>query len=149
MNHKSLSSRGALWATALTFMLWGLGEAPAYANECWLEIYEDNDFKGANTRIDGPAELADLRNLAGQNWSNRIDSLIVGSKAQVWAFTDINFEDTLDAPLNHPDALQAWGERKENNTEKEITFGPGKKAHHLGELNFHHNINSLKIACLP
>jgi hypothetical protein len=126
-----------------------LVQGTARGNDCWLDVYENNDFKGAHLRIEGPVEAPDLRDFKGQNWSNRIDSLIVGPKAQVWAYTDINFEDTRDAPVNHPDALKAWGETERNYTEKEITFGPGKKEHHLGELLFHHNINSLKIQCLP
>ena len=125
-----------------------LFQGAAIAGDCWLDIYAETGFKGEHQRIDGPAQLANLRALAGQDWSNRIDSLAVGPKAMVRAYRKENFQDNAITSPNHPDALKAWGE-KAGNADDEVSFGAGQKHHHLGELNFHHNINSLKIECAP
>jgi hypothetical protein len=119
------------------------------AGDCWLDIYERTDFTGAHVRIEGPAELASLRNLNGENWGNRIESLMVGPKAQIQAFRSEGFKEEPVAQPYHGEAIQAWKEKPESLSDQQITFGPGKKAHHLGELGFHHNINSLKIGCMP
>jgi len=127
----------------------GLSSTSLAAGDCWLEVYEKTNFEGAHVRIDGPAELASLRSLNGENWSGRIESLIVGPKAQILAFRNESFKEEKIAQPYHGEAIKAWGEKPEMHSEQEITFGAGKKEHHLGELNFHQNINSLKIKCLP
>jgi hypothetical protein len=48
----------------------------------------------------------------------------------------------------HGEALKAWGEKPESYDDQQIIFGPGKQEHHLGELYFHQNIQSLKVSCL-
>lgn len=120
----------------------------AQAGDCWLDVYAEIGFKGAHARIEGPAQLTNLRTVGGSDWSNRIDSLIVGPKALVQAYRKEGFQDDHTTPPNHPDALQAWGEKPADNDEDNAQFGPNQKHHHLGELNFHHNINSLKVSCL-
>ena len=117
--------------------------------ECWLEIYDQNGFQGNKVRIEGPAELPSLAKLNGQNWGNRIDSLAVGPKARVWAFRQENFQDDYSGLAYHGDAIRNWSEDARNFSDREISFGAGHREHHLGELNFHRNINSLKIACTP
>ncbi|TAN47406.1 MAG: hypothetical protein EPN21_17680 [Methylococcaceae bacterium] len=116
--------------------------------DCWMDIYTEIGFKGEHARIEGPAQLSNLRAVGGSDWSNRIDSLIVGPKALVQAFRKEAFQDDHTTPPNHPDALKAWGEKAADNDEDNAQFGPNQKHHHLGELNFHHNINSLKITCM-
>jgi len=123
---------------------------PSFAAEdCWLDIFDANDFQGAKVRIQGPAELPNLRELNGENWGNRIDSLIVGPKAQVLAFVLENYQDKAPSPPYHGDALKTWKEDPKSYSDKEITFGARHKEHHLGELFFHRDINSLKIKCVP
>lgn len=119
----------------------------AMAGDCWVDIYSEIGFKGERVRIEGPAQLPNLRNLAGADWSNRIDSLAVGPKAMVLAYRKENFQDQPKGAPNHPDALKNWGE-KPSDSGDEVSFGPGQKHHHLGELDFHHNIHSLKVACV-
>lgn len=120
----------------------------ALGKECWVDIYDKADFKGDRQRIGGPADLPTLKGLGNRDWSNRIESLQVGSDAEVVAFRKENFENEPDGPVNHPQAIQAWGEQElPTYLEQEISFGAGKKEHHLGELNFHRNINSLKVRC--
>lgn len=117
--------------------------------DCWLEIYDQNGFQGNKVRIEGPAELPSLSTLNGENWGNRIDSLAVGPKALVWAFRQENFKDDYSGLAYHGDAIRNWNEDARNFSDREISFGAGHREHHLGELNFHRNINSLKIACTP
>lgn len=117
--------------------------------DCWLEVYDQNGFQGKKARIEGPADLPSLARLNGENWGNRIDSLAVGPKAQVWAFRQENFQDDYSGLAYHGDAIRNWGEDARSFSDREISFGAGHREHHLGELNFHRNINSLKIGCLP
>jgi hypothetical protein len=120
----------------------------ASAKECWLEVYDKANFEGEHVRIPGPAELASLKSLNGQDWSNRIESVVVGPDAEVLAFRQERFQAESKGPINHPEAFTNWGKGEiPGYGDMEITFGPGKKEHHLGELNFHRNINSLKIMC--
>lgn len=120
----------------------------ALAGECWVDIYDKANFEGSRARIEGPKELADLKNVNQEDWSNRIESLEVGADAEVLAFRKPDFEDKPQGSVYHQDAFKSWGnEEIPAYQEWDISFGPGKKEHHLGELHFHKNINSLKIRC--
>jgi hypothetical protein len=121
----------------------------ASAGDCWVDIYDRTNFEGNSVRLTGPAEYPSLTKLNGSDWSSRIDSLIVGPRAEVQAFRNENFKEGKSGLSNHGDAIKAWGESSKSYSEWEITFGPGRKEHHLGELNFHESINSLKISCVP
>ena len=118
------------------------------ASDCWLDLYDQTDFKGAHVRLEGPQEWPNLSQLQGQDWANRIDSLVVGPAAQIYAYRQEGFKQDLSGLNYHGDAIKNWGEKAKNYSDSEISFAPGQKEHHLGELNFHHNINSLKIKCI-
>ena len=122
---------------------------PVWAGDCWLEIYDKTDFNGSHVRIEGPAQIPSLAKLNNENWSNRIESLVVGPKAQVLAFRQENYKEDSIGQAYHGEALKAWGEKPESYSGQEISFGAGKREHHLGEQNFHRAINSLSIKCLP
>jgi hypothetical protein len=120
----------------------------AFGKECWLDLYDKANYEGSHVRIEGPAELPSLKSLNGEDWSNRIESLQVGADAEVVAYRQADFQDQPQGPVNHPEAFKSWGAKEiPAYQELEIDFGPGKKAHHLGELDFHRNINSLKLRC--
>ena len=79
--------------------------APAYAADielqavdksCWVEIYEDNDFDQDDPHavIQGPAEFASLKGVGGRDWSDDIESVIVGPNATVKAYSDKDFKGT-------------------------------------------------------
>ena len=121
----------------------------AYAGDCWLDVYDKTEFAGAHVRIDGPVQLPSLAKLNNENWGNRVESLVVGPKAQVLAFRQENYKEDDAGPAYHGDAIKAWGEKPESYSNQEISFGAGKKEHHLGEQSFHRAINSLTIKCLP
>jgi len=118
--------RKPIWATTLASALFGFGQ-PGYAQDpnCWLDIWESDNYQDSNTRIYGPVDLPNLRNVNGKDWGDQIDSLIVGPKTQVWAYEDENFSDT------------------------EITFSQNQRVPNTGELNFHDDIDSIKMRCVP
>ncbi len=123
--------------------------ATAHAGDCWLDIYDKPDFGGAHVRIEGPAELPSLANLNNENWDERIESLTVGPKAQVKAYRKDRFKEESKGLTYHGEAIKSWGEKPESYSDQEISFGEGRKEHHLGDTGFHRAINSLKIKCLP
>jgi len=145
MSYRSPHRLGCLlWAALAGFF----SNGSAFAGDCWVDIYDKPDFQGSHVRIEGPKDLPSLKNLNGDDWHNRIESLTVGSKAEVVAFKREKFNEEHEGPVYHQDAIQAWGKKEmPAYHELEITFGPDTKKHHLGELNFHQNINSLKIRC--
>lgn len=141
--------QGLVITGALGLMLSIVAMSATAASGCWLEIYDQGGMQGKKVRIEGPKELPSLAKLSGENWSDRIDSLEVGPKAQVYAFRQENFKEDESGMAYHGEAIRAWGEDPKTYGDREISFGPGRKEHHLGELHFHQNINSLKIECIP
>ena len=112
----------------------GLGWLPAHAADlemqvvdknCWIEIFEDDNFDQDDPHVvlQGPKEYATLKNVAGKDWSNDIESVIVGSNATVRAYEDKDFKGT------------------------EVAFAPGQRVPNLGKLDMANDIESLKIAC--
>ena len=142
--HISFSTAAAGFCWAALFLSTAAG-----AGDCWLDVYDKPGLGGAHARITGPAQLSSLAKLNNENWGGRIESLAVGPKAQVLAFRQENFKENSGGPAYHGEALKAWGEKPESYSDQEISFGPGKTEHHLGELNFHRAINSLTVKCLP
>lgn len=131
----------------LTGMLW-VFSGTVTGRECWVDIYDKDNFQGMRQHVEGSVELPSLKGLGGQDWGNRIESLKVGADAEVTAFRQENFREEPKGPINHPEAFESWGKQEiPAYQELEISFGAGKQEHHLGELDFHRNINSLKIRC--
>jgi hypothetical protein len=146
MHKRSPHQTGRFAALMAGALLAFSGAAPG--KECWLDIYDKDNYQGEHQRIAGPAELPNLKSVGNQDWSNRIESLIVGTDAEVLAFRKENFEDEPEGAINHPEAFHSWGKQEiPAYQDLEITFGAGSKEHHLGELRFHRNINSLKLRC--
>ena len=123
----------------LTGMLMGLtvlaaGPLPSHAADlemqvvdknCWIEIFEDDNFDAddPHVKLYGPKEFATMKNVEGKDWSNDIESVIVGSNATVRAYEDKDFKGT------------------------EIAFAPGQRVQNLGKLDMANDIESMKIAC--
>jgi Beta/Gamma crystallin len=116
----------------LTFLATGL--VPSHAADletqvvdknCWIEIFEDDEFDAddPHVKLYGPKEFATLKNVAGKDWSNDVESVIVGSNATVRAYEDKDFKGT------------------------EIAFAPGQRAQNLGKVDMANDIESMKIAC--
>lgn len=92
---------------------------------CWIEVFDDTkyDADDPHVKVQGPKEYASLKNLNGRDWSNDIQSIIVGSSATVLAYKDKDFKDT------------------------EIAFTPGQRIPDLSQLDMSNDIESMKITC--
>jgi hypothetical protein len=113
----------------------GVGVISAYAaadiemktvdKACWAEVYEDTDFdvKDPHVKIQGPTQIATLKDYSGFNWNNEIESIVVGPNAHVMAYSDKDFKGT------------------------ELELTPNKRANDLSKLNMSDEIESLKITC--
>ncbi len=123
--------RGKMFTMMAALALLGL---PVYAADlemqlvdknCFIEIFEDDNFDVDDPHVvlQGPKEYATLKNLAGKDWSNDIESVIVGSNATIRAYEDKDFKGT------------------------EIAFAPGQRVPNLGKLDMANDIESLKISC--
>ncbi len=92
---------------------------------CWAEIYEDTDFdvNDPHVKIQGPTQIATLKDYSGRNWNNEIESIVVGPNAHVKAYSDKDFKGT------------------------ELELTPNKRANDLSKLNMSDEIESLKVTC--
>ena len=120
--------------TMAIMAVFALAGLPVYAADletqvidknCFIEIFEDDNFDVDDPHVvlQGPKEYASLKNIAGKDWSNDIESVIVGSNATVHAFEDKDFKGT------------------------ELSFTPGQRVKNLGKLDMANDIESLKITC--
>ena len=100
-------------------------ETQVVDKNCWIEIFEDDnyDMDDPHVKLQGPKEFATLKNLAGKDWSNDIESVVVGSNAKVKAYEDKDFQGT------------------------ELAFAPGQRVPNLGKLDMANDIESMKVAC--
>lgn len=112
-----------------------VGAMPTYAasdielrpvdKACWAEIFEDTDFDLADphVKIQGPMQMPSLKDFSGRNWSNEIQSIIVGPNAEITAYPDKDFQGT------------------------ELVLKPNKRINDLSQLNMGDDIESMKISC--
>mgnify|MGYP003579400394 FL=1 len=100
-------------------------ETQVVDKNCWIEVFEDDNYDAddPHVKLQGPKEFATLKNLAGKDWSNDIESVIVGSNAKVKAYEDKDFKGT------------------------ELAFAPGQRVPNLGKLDMANDIESMKDAC--
>ena len=113
----------------------GVGVMSAYAapdvelktvdKACWAEIYEDTDFdvNDPHVKIQGPTQIATLKDYSGRNWNNEIESIVVGPNAHIKVYSDKDFKGT------------------------ELELTPNKRANDLSKLNMSDEIESLKVTC--
>lgn len=113
----------------------GVGGISAYAaadvelktvdKACWAEIYEDTDFdaKDPHVKIQGPTQIATLKDYSGRNWNNEIQSIVVGPNAHIKAYSDKDFKGT------------------------ELELTPNKRVNDLSKLKMGDEIESLTITC--
>jgi hypothetical protein len=92
---------------------------------CWIEIFEDDNYDkdDPHLQIQGPAEFASLKDLKGRNWSNDIESVIVGPGATVKAYKEKDFKGT------------------------EIAFTSNQRVPDLAKLDMANEIESMKVMC--
>ena len=119
-----------LLSLSIVFMGPSIGSAvdlQVVDKNCWIEIFDDDQFDedDPHVKIQGPAEFATLKDVYGRNWSNDIESVIVGSNATVHAWMAKDF------------------------TGPEITFTPGQRVPKLSKIKASNSIQSMKITCGP
>jgi len=92
---------------------------------CWIEVFDDTkyDADDPHVKVEGPKEFASLKNLNGRDWSNDIQSIIVGSGTMVLAYKDKDFKGT------------------------EIAFASGHRIPDLSKLDMSNDIESMKFTC--
>ena len=92
---------------------------------CWVEVFDDTkyDADDPHVKLQGPKDYASLKDLSGRNWSNDIQSIIVGSSASVLAYKEKDFKGT------------------------EIAFASGQRIPDLSKLDMSNDIESMKITC--
>ncbi len=121
----------------------------AIASDCWVELYQENDYTGAHIRLNGPVRMANLRDVQGENWESRIDSLKVGPKANLKVYENTDFKLTLKEMAKYPDLLKSLGLTEQDALEdSERIFIANSKIHDLSDFNFHNKIKSLVIDCV-
>jgi hypothetical protein len=92
---------------------------------CWVEIYEDDNYDQDDPHvvIEGPAKFATMKNVGGKDWSNDIESLIVGPNATVKAYKERDFSGT------------------------EVSFTSNQRVSKLSKLDMGNDIESMIISC--
>ena len=117
--------------------------------ECWVDLYDDTQFKGKTVRLQGPTKFANLLHVQGSNWDKKIESLVVGPKAKLIVFENKNFKLTLSEMANHPVLMKSMGITRQDILEdSELIFHPDSRIHGFGEFEFYHKIRSLKLDCV-
>ena len=116
---------------------------------CWADFFEGAQYKGEHFRLEGPAKRKQLVDINGENWDLRIESIIVGPKANVAVFENKNFKLTLTEMEDYPVLMKSLGITKQDILEdSELIFDARSKIHSLGDYNFYHKIRSLKVDCI-
>ena len=102
-------------------------ETQVVDKNCWIEVFDDSEYDvdDPHVTIPGPAEFRSLKSLQGRDWSNDIESVIVGTNATVHAWKEKDFKGT------------------------EIAFTPGQRVPKLSKLDMSNSIESMKITCGP
>lgn len=123
--------------------------ASAKVEGCWADFFEYAQYIGEHFRLEGPIQLRNLRNVKGDNWDLRIDSIMVGPRAKVTVYENIDFKLTLTEMAKYPQLMKSLGITEQDiREESEIIFPPKEEVHHLGEYNFHKKVRSIKIECV-
>lgn len=92
---------------------------------CWIEVFDDTKYDASDphAKLQGPKEYAALKDVNGKNWSNDIESVIVGSGTTVRAYKERDFQGP------------------------EIVLNSGQRVPNLSDLGMANDIESMKIVC--
>jgi len=91
--------------------------------QCWVKVYQADHFGSTSATIRGPIALPTLDDLEGTNWTDEIESLVVGPEAEVQVWKSANYVGTAQ------------------------TFRRGQKVDELDDLDLESDIGSLKVIC--
>ena len=97
---------------------------PAMQSGCWAQFYDERNFKGDMMTVVGPMELEATDKASARQLHRKLDSLVMGPKANLTVFEHKMFKD------------------------KSVKFGPNaKEAGLIKKLGFTGRIESLKLEC--
>lgn len=148
MNRITLVSLSGKAGLVVLLFLSSLSAIYAKDKDCWVEFFQDSQYAGKHFRLNGPIQLENLRDVAGENWESRIASLKTGPKAKLTVFENNNFQLTLKAMERYPELLLSLGlTEKDAMEDKELIFHPNSSIHDLSDFNFRNKVRSLKIDC--
>ncbi len=144
---KSNNQWFTLWVGVI-FLILQSTNAIAKNKDCWVDLFDDTQYQGSQTRVTGPAKLKNLNKLNGESWDKRIESTIVGPKATLTVFENKKFKLTMAEMAKHPVLMKSLGISEQDILEEsELIFGPNSKVHGFGEFHFYHKIRSLIVEC--
>jgi hypothetical protein len=96
----------------------------ALASGCWVQFYDEKDYKGTMLTLLGPAEFYSWDKTSGRQFKNSIDSLVLGPKAHLQVFEHRMFQD------------------------RTVQFDPNsREASVVKKLGFGGRIESMKLTC--
>jgi hypothetical protein len=148
MNRIKLIVKTAKSLAALVVLASVVSTGHAKDEACWVDFYQNSQYTGKHLRLEGPVQMENLRNVQGENWELRIDSLKVGPKAKVTIYENTNFKLTLKEMEKYPELLKSLGlTEKDAQEDKELIFIANSRIHDLSDFNFRNRIRSLKIDC--
>jgi len=149
MNRIQFLYRGFNMVFLLTIFLGQYSNAYSEVEGCWAEFFENSQYSGKRFLLEGPAQLENLKNINGENWDLRIDSLKTGPKAKVTVYENPDFKLTLTEMAKSPTLMRSMGlTEKDIREDDELIFNANAMIHDLSDFEFHHKIRSLKIECL-
>lgn len=92
---------------------------------CYAEIFEDSDFDkdDPHVLIQGPSQIANLKEYNGRNWNNEIESIIVGPNATMKVYSEKDFKGI------------------------ELILPANKRVPELSVVNMSDEIESIKLTC--
>jgi Beta/Gamma crystallin len=111
--------------TTLTYADDSAREVQVTDKNCWVEIFEDNNFDqdDPHVKLMGTQEYATLTNVFGRDWNNDVESVLVGPNANVKAYSKKDFKGT------------------------EVAFTPNQRVPDLSKLDMGNDIESMKVTC--
>ncbi|MES2264096.1 MAG: beta/gamma crystallin domain-containing protein [Pseudomonadota bacterium] len=93
---------------------------------CWTRVYDRSGYTGDSMTLAGPVALAQLRDVFGLRWRDRVRSIEVGPKATVTVYDNANFRDQV------------------------AQFKPGQRFPDLTKrMGFFDNFGSIQLTCAP
>src|SRR6187397_3095795 len=61
---------------------------------CWVDLYEQRNFRGRKLRLFGPGEYVNLW-VAPDDWGDEAASLVAGPAAYVQCFAELNINESV------------------------------------------------------
>ena len=86
--------------------------SPAMKSGCWVQFYDERNFKGEIFTVAGPIEIESATKSAGRHLKSNVDSLVTGPKAILTVYEHQMFKDKavkFDANSKEPALVKKLG----------------------------------------